>query len=194
MSTLFNDFNGLAQVPYKILQYLMLYGEEDIWKILKYNDEDCLSKPNLTLKEKSDLIWRNKMNEEKYRVFLKPLIGDAWTDSTTQLRLYKNAIKPFDRLKAVVLYSFEIVVGAKASMVDFNGILISRLDYLEELILKSLNGKNLGFGIAEFQFNQEVDRESQERYNINNGKTFYGSTLTMCITYSNVVEKGCNNV
>lgn len=194
MSTLFNDFNGLAQVPYKILQYLMLYGEEDIWKILKYNDEDCLSKPNLTLKEKSDLIWRNKMNEEKYRVFLKPLIGDAWTDSTTQLRLYKNAIKPFDRLKAVVLYSFEIVVGAKASMVDFNGILIPRLDYLEELILKSLNGKNLGFGIAEFQFNQEVDRESQERYNINNGKTFYGSTLTMCITYSNVVEKGCNNV
>ena len=194
MSTLFNDFNGLAQIPYKILQYLMLYGEEDIWKILKYNDEDCLSKPNLTLKEKSDLIWRNKMNEEKYRVFLKPLIGDAWTDSTTQLRLYKNAIKPFDRLKAVVLYSFEIVVGAKASMVDFNGILIPRLDYLEELILKSLNGKNLGFGIAEFQFNQEVDRESQERYNINNGKTFYGSTLTMCITYSNVVEKGCNNV
>ena len=50
---MFNSMSSLPYIPYNILIYLARQDSaEDIWKMLKYNSYDALSKPNLTFNEK----------------------------------------------------------------------------------------------------------------------------------------------
>ena len=52
----YNKFTEFSNLCYNILAYLMVQNE-DIWKLLKYDTPDPLSKPNLTLEEKRKMIY-----------------------------------------------------------------------------------------------------------------------------------------
>ena len=43
---MFNSLSQLPKAPYSILTFLAL-NNENIWKMIKYNSYDALSKPNL---------------------------------------------------------------------------------------------------------------------------------------------------
>ena len=48
---MYNSLSALPTIPYNILTYLATSTDaENLWKLLKYNGYDALSKPNLTLK------------------------------------------------------------------------------------------------------------------------------------------------
>ena len=51
---MYNSLSALPNAPYNILKYLA-QNNENIWKLLKYNSYDALSKPNLTMEEKLSL-------------------------------------------------------------------------------------------------------------------------------------------
>ena len=55
---MYNSLSKLPTIPYNILVYLARQ-DEIIWKLLKYNDYDALSKPDLTFDEKIALIWKS---------------------------------------------------------------------------------------------------------------------------------------
>lgn len=188
---LYNKLSSLPYIPYKIVEYLAKSNNEDIWKILYYNDYDCLSKPNLTFRQKMNLIWKKENDEYQYRIFLKPLVSSELTDSLCQLRINKINIKPLDYTSAIVLYEFTIITGEKIALIDKDGISVPRIDYLEEQLLKELNGKDIGVGSGLLQFSQELSREVQERISINNGKTAFGTSLIMGILVSDLGDDSC---
>ena len=50
-------YENMTNISYKIIEHLMTNPDaEIIWKLLKYNDADAYSRPNLTLEEKAALI------------------------------------------------------------------------------------------------------------------------------------------
>ena len=58
----YNDYKSMPYIPYRIIEYLA-NNNENIWKILKYNTYDCLSKEDLTFDEKMKLIWSHEGNQ-----------------------------------------------------------------------------------------------------------------------------------
>lgn len=193
MKPLYNKLTDLPKIPYKIIEYIAKSNNEDLWKVLYYPDYDCLSKPNLTFKQKMDLIWKNESDEFKYRIFLKPLVSSELTDAMTQLRLNQINIKPTDQYSSIILYEFLIITGEKIALMDFDGVPVPRIDFIEKTLLDLLNGKDIGVGTSYFQFNQELSRESQARLSVNNGKTAFGSSLIMGIMVSNLGENSCES-
>lgn len=189
----YNKFISLPKIPYKIIEYIARSNNEDLWKVLYYPDYDCLSKPNLTFKQKMDLIWKNENDENSYRIFLKPLVSSEIVDSMTQIRLNQINIKPTDQYNAIVLYEFLIITGEKIALMDLDGMPVPRIDFIQQTLLELLNGKDIGIGTSYFQFNQELSRESQARLAVNNGKTAFGSNLIMAIMVSNLGENSCES-
>ena len=60
----YNKYSQMSQMVYNIVEHLML-NNENIWKVLKYPDVDCLNKPNLTLAEKAALELGKKKGLQK---------------------------------------------------------------------------------------------------------------------------------
>lgn len=188
----YNKFSPVPQIPYKIVEKLALSKDEDLWKALHYDTYDCLDKENLTFKEKMNLIWKDENDEESYKIFLKPLISSSITKASTQIRINKINIKPDDQYNAIALYEFAIITGEKMAMIDVNGIPTPRIDYIEQKLINLLNGVDLGIGgLGIFQFNRELDRESQSRLAISNSKSFFGITLVMGVTVMALGENSC---
>lgn len=171
-----NDFINMPYVPYNIFIYL-LENNENIWKILKYNTVDCLSKPNLTKREKSKLLWRGEAQETDYKVFLKPLVGDEMIVDTTQMRINKVEMNPTNLYLSTNTYEFMFLVGKSIAMIEYNDIPCPRIDVLEAEILKTLNGIYEMGTTGAFQFNNEMSRNCRARLNINNGKNYFGGVL-----------------
>lgn len=194
MGMLYNKFDALPYIPYKIVEKLATSNNENLWKALYYDDYKCLSNKDLTFDEKINLIWKNQSDEENYRVFLKPLVSNAITSKTTQIRIYNIATKPISRYKAVSLYAFAIITNDKIALIEEGGVPIPRIDYIKQQIIKELNGKFLGLdGTTNFEYNKEIDREMQDRLSISNSQSFYGDLLIMGTTISNLGTDGCGN-
>lgn len=184
----FNQFSSLPSIPYAIIEKLM--ENENIWKILKYPTYDCLSKKDLTLSEKSDMIWKNQENQVDYNVFLTPLVEDMIYESTTILKCYRYYSVPMNQLRAVVTYEIDVLYGGKISLIEYNGIPCNRSDVIEMEIMKTLNGADVG-GIGYFQFNRELSSFSQSRMVLGNDKTFTGTAIVMATNLSNIKEDTC---
>ena len=102
MGIVANDFTNTPYVPYNIYDYLMNHNE-NIFKILKYPTVDCLSRPNLTMKEKVALLWKGSADETNYNVFFKPLVGDELISETTQMRINKVYSQEWDQIQSPTL-------------------------------------------------------------------------------------------
>lgn len=181
----FNKFTNLPSVPYLILSYLA-ENNEDIFKALFYQEVDALSRPNLTLEQKLDMIYVDEGKEVDKHLFLKPLIGEEMIDSATQLRIYKYGISPIDSMVSVVTYRFDIITGSKISLIyDNNDIPVSRLDFIESQLLNTLNGIDL-FGTGKFQFNRDLSTQDKQILTLSNSKNFFGSILLMSVRWVDI--------
>ena len=82
-------YDNLINISYKIVEILMTSPDaEIIWKLLKYNDADAYSRPNLTLEEKSKLIYNGEAILTDYNVFFDYMMDDAEDRMNTLLRIY----------------------------------------------------------------------------------------------------------
>lgn len=181
---LYNKYEFMPFIPYRVIEHLAVHND-NLWKILKYNDYDCLSKPDLTFEEKLALIWNQEGNQEDYNVFFSQLIENMIPESKTILKLYKILTTPKDTIRGVSSYEFDILYGGKIALVKYNGIPCNRGDVVEAELLKTLNGADVG-GVGMLQFNTKLSSASRSSLNLGNSKTFTGTSLILNVEMSDV--------
>lgn len=172
----FNKFESLPYIPYKIA--VKLLENENLFKLLKYNDYECLSKPNLTYDEKIGMIWKNQSNMADYYLYLTNVEPDELTNSKTILKIYKYDSLPISPMISTISYRIDVLCGVKNALVDYDEVPCSRLDTIEMEILKSLNGEDVA-GVGYLQFNHDLSRLSRSTMTIGNNYTFTGTTMVM---------------
>lgn len=192
----YNDFKNQPLIPYKILEALLTNTSESanrLFKLLKYNDIDCLSKPNLTLREKKALIWRGQDIEQNYNIFLKPLIGSSLVDSEsqTQMRIYRYSTYPTNKIEATISIQIIFLTNEKSSLVEVDGILCERTDVMESEFLNIINGRDISIGSGYITFDREVIRSSTSQINVSNSRSVYGRSLLIALKYTNLSHDIC---
>ena len=181
-------YTNIQFVPYKIISYLAEHNQR-LFKALYYNTSDALSRPDLTLQQIINMIYVDEGIESDKHIFLKPLIGDEMTDSTTQLRVYKYGMTPNDSMVSTINYRFDVITGSKISIIYDNGIPCSRLDVIEAELLDSLNGLDL-FGTGKFQFNRDLSTSDKQILTLSNSKNFFGSLMILSVRWVNIDNCG----
>ena len=179
---MYNKYISMPYIPYRIIEYLA-NNNENIWKILKYNTYDCLSKEDLTFDEKMKLIWSHEGNQEDYGIFFTALVENMIPVSKTILKIYKNITVPRGRVNAVAGYEFDILYGGKISLIEYNGVPCNRGDVCEMEILSTLNGVEIG-EVGKLEFNTQRLSASRSALNIGDNKNFTGTSLMLVVDIS----------
>ena len=181
----YNQYDGLQNFTLLIIQHLML-NNEDIWKLLKYDTQDALEKPNLTREEKAKLIYPGASggDMDDYRVFRTPYLDDLTTNQQAQLRVYLESITPDTRLYGTVDVNIEVICHVK--MIELNDYQ-NRAESIVWQVIKTLNGADVG-GIGKLFFDRSGSFYDLIKMNRYNNRNFYGYTITMSIKMGNVSE------
>ena len=187
-SMAYNSYKEMPQLPYKVIAALLTEESqtaEDFWKLLKYTDVNALEKDNLTYDEKVALIWTGDSVEQKYNVFLKPLIGSSMDDAEaqTQLRIFRYTTMPANRFEAIITIEADFVTNEKTSLVYQDGLLCERTDLMEAMFLDIMNGRDIEIGSGMLTFDRELSRSCNSQLNIGNSKSFYGRSLILALQF-----------
>lgn len=173
---MYNSMKALPQIPYNILTYLAK-NDEIVWKLLKYNSYDALSKPDLTFAEKLSLIWKTGAQAD-YSIFLTPLVEDVIAESKCILKIYDYYIHAKELYVATPVYAFDFLYGGQMSLVEYENIPVSRGDLFIHRAMAVLNGAYVA-GIGKLTFSDDMSRYNLARSTIGNSKTFTGVQLYM---------------
>ena len=181
----YNQYDGLQNFTLLIIQHLML-NNEDIWKLLKYDTQDALEKPNLTREEKAKLIYPGASggDMDDYRVFRTPYLDDLTTNQQAQLRVYLESVTPDTRLYGTVDVNIEVICHVK--MVELNDYQ-NRAESIVWQVIKTLNGADVG-GIGKLFFDRNGSFYDLIKMNRYNNRNFYGYTITMSTKMGNIAE------
>lgn len=183
---MYNSLSALPSIPYNIMTYLATSPQaENLWKMMTYNSYDALSKPDLTMSQKLDLLWRSGPQEEK-GVFFTNLVEDAIPTSKCILKIYNYYDHPKELYNATVVYAFDFLYGGQMSLVEYNGVPVSRGDLFVSIMLDVLNGANVGT-IGDMVWLTDASRYCAAKSTIGNSKTFTGVQLYMAV---NVGDRG----
>lgn len=175
---IFNSLSRLPTIPYTIMKFLALSPDaENLWKMLKYSDYDALSQPNLTFSEKMSLVWLTGA-QEKFNVFLTPLIEDAVTEGKTILKSYQYYIHANELYTSTVVYAFDFLYSGVSSLVEYENAPVSRGDLAINILLNVLNGADVG-GVGKMVFYDDMSRYCSAKATMGNSKTFTGVCLYM---------------
>ena len=112
----FNRYTNLDSVEWRIIDALVKNESKYakmLWKMLKYNNEDCLFSDELTNQEKYKLVYRNNGESSKYKVFMLPFIDDGWTEQSARLNVYVSRVSPENYVSSKVDVTLEIIVHNK---------------------------------------------------------------------------------
>lgn len=189
---MYNSLSALPNIPYNILSYLVLSKEaENLWKMLVYNSYDALSKPDLTTAEKLNLLWRDGKQED-YGVFFTNLVEDAIPTSKCILKIYNYYDQPNELYLANIVYAFDFLYGGQMSLVEYNGVPVSRGDLFVYIMLNVLNGANVG-GVGNMSWLTDASRYCAAKSTIGNSKTFTGVQLYLACKIGDSGRKdACN--
>ena len=181
----YNQYDGLQNFTLLIIQHLML-NNEDIWKLLKYDTQDALEKPNLTREEKAKLIYPGASggDMDDYRVFRTPYLDDLTTNQQAQLRVYLESITPDTRLYGTVDVNIEVICHVK--MIELNDYQ-NRAEASGWQVIITLNGADVG-GIGKLFFDRNGSFYDLIKMNRYNNRNFYGYTITMSTKMGNIAE------
>ena len=172
----YSDYEALNMMSFSIINYLV-ENNEDIWKLLKYNDNDALSpsNPNLSKSEKGSLIYSGQPDASLYRVFMQPATDSAFEKQSTQLRVYPDIIIPHNRINGTVTMTFEIVSHADLNSLSNYG---TRIVWIIQQLIKTFNGKNIK-GVGNLAFDKQGCPYDSAKQNLYNRKNYFGYTLMM---------------
>lgn len=186
---MYNSLKALPKAPYTILTYLAL-NNETIWKMLKYSGYDALSKPNLSMSEKMDMIWKYGRQED-YSVFCTNLVEDAICESKNIFKLYQYYIHANPSVySSTVVYAFDFLYGGQMALIDLDGVPVNRGDLFINQILETLNGADIG-GIGKLAFSDDISRYSSGKSVIGNSKTFTGVVICLSTLMGDAGKEDC---
>ncbi len=190
---MYNSLSRLPTIPYNIMVYLAKSTDpvaEVFWKMLAYKDYKALSHDALTFQQKMKLVWAQG-KQDTYSVFLTNLIEDAMAESKQIVKVYNYYIHASEIYTSTVVYAFDCLYGGQMSLVEYNGIPVSRGDLFIHCILYLLNGAEVG-GVGKLLFLDNMSRYSAARSTIGNDKTFTGVQLYMAVNVGDSgQEYGC---
>lgn len=182
---MYNSMSQLPYIPYNILTYLAK-EEQILWKLLAYSGYDALNQPDLTFAEKMNLVWREGP-QEPYNIFLTNIIDDAIPESKTIIKIYNYYIHASNLYVAPTVYAFDILYGPKMSLVEYNGIPVSRADLCVNRLLTLLNGVYVN-GVGKLTFLDDMSRYDLGRSVVGNSKTFTGYQLFLSVNIGDAGE------
>lgn len=136
------QYNGLAilsSISEICISYLM-DNDDELWKLLYYEDNNCWNQPNLTRAQKSSLIYAGQPNETDYRVFMDVGADNTWTIQACILRISPTTITPESYVVGNVGIAFEIYAHYKMNHMSN---LKTRIDYGSEIIYRVFNGADI---------------------------------------------------
>lgn len=172
----YNDFAILNKLSYNCIKYLM-DNNEIIWKLLKYNDVDAYSKPDLTQEEKGALIYAGQQDTSKYHVFMDLKQPDVLTDETTLLRITPHYAIGLNRTVGLVQMSMEVFVHYK---INHLSNYTTRIDTIAGELLGLFNGSSVG-GLGLMFFDSVVDKSARL---FETGQIPFGGKQIIFSTYS----------
>lgn len=180
----YNQYQGLEDIPYNIIGH-MLTNNENIFKMLKYDDLYPLSKhANLTTSEKRSLIYRGETDSTFAKIFLQGSTDDAFTSQSSQFRVYVDNIYPEDQIKGLITVIFEVLSHNKLNTIE-NGYKTRVLCMVNEVI-KTFNGSIVN-SVGELFFNAQASRRmNYVKQNLYNGKNYFGYTICMSTWVANI--------
>lgn len=201
----FNRFVNIDSIEERIINHFVLSDSDyanRICKLLKYSDSRALLKPNLTQKEKSQLVDMDSANQEEKRFFRSPFIEDAMTVQCSLIRVYIDSVVPKTHLNSIVNVGFDIVTHNKIINVYNDGcddlenpelfrpieqevMMKSRNSVILKNLLAELNGLEIA-GVGKFQFNQQLSPFSQARLGIFNNNNYMGYKVIIPVMMSGV--------
>lgn len=190
---LFNNFSNLPFIPYNIISHLATdVNAENFWKLIYYNEYNCLSMPALTLSQKINLIWNgyDGKKQEDCNIFLTFQVEDMQTDARTFMKLYKINMNPDNRIMSTLAYAFDIQFGGKIAIVEYNGVPCNRADMVEMELLKSLNGTDVN-GAGLLEYNRGLSTLCASRFNLGNNTNYTGVSVVMAVQLANVSNASC---
>lgn len=192
---MFNSMGGLPLIPYNIMVYLAKSTDEkaDIfWKLLAYNDYKALEKPALTFEQKMKLTWATG-KQENYSIFLTNLIEDTIAESKQIVKIYQYYIHASSLYTGAVVYAFDCLYGGQMSLVEYDGVPVSRGDLFIHCVLSLLNGAVVG-GVGKLSFLDDMSRYDSAKSVIGNSKTFTGVCLYMSTLVGDTgSDEGCGD-
>lgn len=169
-------YNVMPDVSYKIMEYLMTDEKaEIIWKLLKYNDADAYSRDNLTIEEKSKLIYKGEANESDFNVFFDYMMDDAETEMKTLLRIYPAEVYPLNRVTGLCTINLEVFSHAKVNHLSNYR---TRVDTIIQALIEVLNGADIG-GLGVMFFDNQASR--YDKIQTIGQKPFKGKLLKMSV-------------
>lgn len=171
----FNNFSQLPMMQYNIISCLIL-NNEDIWKILKYNNPSCLSQQNLSQSDKASLIYQGQPDSTGYRVFMDSMQDDSFTDQCTILRVFPDIIIPKSRVLADITFRLEILSHTKLQYLDGY---MNRNVYMLQQILATLNGQDSIQGVGLFSFDRMGSPYDKATFSMSNNRNYTGFALYM---------------
>ena len=121
----YNRFPNLDGIEAKIAEHLLTSNTKyanAIWKLLKYSTKDALMKPDLTQKERKELIdgFQKKSDQSQItntRVFLGPFVDDAWTEQCSSIYIFVDEVVPTKAQESNVCVSIETVTHSKINTI-----------------------------------------------------------------------------
>lgn len=178
-----NKFTTMPYIPYKIIMALL--ENDNFCKLIYYNTIDALTCPNLSMKEKKNLIWTGQDNMDDYNIFMTNVQPNEETINRTILKVYRYNTSPSNNVRAVVSYAFELLYGTKMPLVNYNGVTCNRGDVIEMEIMKTLNGEDVA-GVGFMQYDNRLSALCNSRVGVGNNYTFTGLMIVMATQVSDV--------
>ena len=152
----YDKFENIPLIPYNIISYMINY-ENDIWKLLKYNDPNAWksdsSHSNLTTEEKSALIYDGIMPINNARVFTNLSQDDSILAETSFIRVGLPEIIPTNHIRGASTIGFEILTHYKVSTLSNYQ---SRADTIMQKLIALFNGADID-GIGRIFFDARVN-------------------------------------
>lgn len=172
----YNQHTAIRYISENII-YHLIDNNEIIWKLLKYDSEDALYKPNLTRAEKIDLIYKGRgIKTEGYRVFRQPFIDDAELNGSSMIRVFLSNIIPVNKTISDVAITIECLVHNKNIMIesDLEDITYeNRLELLLQQVIECLNGAKVK-GLGLLFFDMEGNYLTKAIIGLYNNRNYHG--------------------
>lgn len=194
----FNSFKDMSIVP-NIIVSEYLFKNEDIWKLIYYTlDENNnpivkpLEMPNLTAKQKRALIYQGVDDVNKFRVFFTMFPqNEEINDQIQQVRIYRYRILPSNAFRSSIAWKIDLPCHFGVQTIIVDDIVRNRSDVLQEKILETLNGVEVG-GVGTLQFNYDMDTRISDRSDfVKFNVQFSGHSFTLSCNYMRGTVKGC---
>ena len=152
----YNKFTEYPLTSYNIIKYLM-DNENSLWKILKYSDANAWNKPDLSIDEKSGMIYNGLANETDYRVFMDIGQDNSWTIEACFLRISTGILLPSNYVYGHLTIVCELFTHYK---INHMSNYTTRLDFATQRLLQILNGADVE-GVGRLYFDEKASSQAR---------------------------------